>query len=110
MYGGEIFVPKIPSYKIMDIALAINPKAKINFIGIRPGEKIHEEMISLVEGNNTVDLGKVYAILPSFIINGLKSYLKKNNGKRVREKFSFVSNKNGKFLSVNQIKKLISKL
>jgi len=63
--GGEIFVPKIPSYKIMDVAMAIAPSAKTEITGIRPGEKLHEEMITETDALNTIDIGKYYAILPS---------------------------------------------
>ena len=66
MQGGEIFVPKIPSYNIIDLVKAFNDKPKIKNIGIRPGEKLHEEMISISEAINTVDLGKYYAILNEF--------------------------------------------
>ena len=63
--GGEIFIPKLPSYKILDLAKTIQKKNKIKVIGIRPGEKIHEEMITESDSSNTVDLGTYYAILPS---------------------------------------------
>ena len=64
-WGGEIFVPKIPSYKILDIAKAIAPECETKVVGIRPGEKLHEEMITDTDSLNTIDLGKYYAILPS---------------------------------------------
>ena len=64
MWGGEIFVPKIPSYRIMDLAKAISPSAKFKFVGIRPGEKIHEEMISTNESLNTVEFKNYFAIIP----------------------------------------------
>jgi UDP-N-acetylglucosamine 4,6-dehydratase len=64
-WGGEIFVPKIPSYKIVDVATAIAPECKQVEIGIRPGEKLHEEMITISDSYNSIDLGKYYAILPS---------------------------------------------
>ena len=74
--GGEIFVPKLKSYKILDLARAINPKAKIKIIGIRPGEKIHEQMITTDDSYSTYDLGKYFAILnPS--IKDLNKYYKK---------------------------------
>ena len=65
--GREIFVPKLKSYKLIDLAKAVNPRAKILFTGVRPGEKIHEELISKSESFNTVDLEKYYAILPDLI-------------------------------------------
>jgi UDP-N-acetylglucosamine 4,6-dehydratase (inverting) len=63
--GGEIFIPKIPSYKILDVAEAVAPNSKLHNIGIRPGEKLHEEMISDTDSLNTIDIGKYYVILPS---------------------------------------------
>ena len=62
--GGEAFVPKIPSYRITDMAKAIAPDCKIKIVGIRPGEKVHEEMISINDSLNTIDIGKYYVILP----------------------------------------------
>ena len=64
-FGGEIFVPKIPSYRIMDVAEAIGPECEHRIVGIRQGEKIHEEMITASDSPNTLDLGEVYAILPA---------------------------------------------
>jgi UDP-N-acetylglucosamine 4,6-dehydratase/5-epimerase len=64
-HGGEIFVPKIPSYRITDVAQAIGPDCEHPIIGIRPGEKIHEEMITAADSFNTVDLGPYYAVLPT---------------------------------------------
>ena len=63
-WGGELFIPKIPSYNIMDLAKAIDKNCKIKIIGIRPGEKIHEEMISISDSNNTYDIGNYFVILP----------------------------------------------
>jgi len=103
--GGEIFVPKIPSFKIIDLAKAIDPKKKIKYIGIRPGEKIHEEMITSSDGNNTVDLNnKYYAILNNSNKKLLSSY---SRAKKVKENFSYSSGNNKKFLNINEIKKLI---
>ena len=65
MIGGEIFVPKIPSYRIIDVKNAISPSSKIEIIGIRPGEKLHEEMITISDSINTIDCGKYFVILPS---------------------------------------------
>ncbi|MDC0417217.1 UDP-N-acetylglucosamine 4,6-dehydratase (inverting) [Candidatus Pelagibacter sp.] len=103
--GGEIFVPKIPSFKIIDLAKAIDPKKKIKYIGIRPGEKIHEEMITSSDGNNTVDLNnKYYAILNNSNKKLLSSY---SSAKKVKENFSYSSGNNNKFLNINEIKKLV---
>ena len=102
-YGGEIFVPKIKSYKILDLARAFSNDAKIKFIGVRPGEKIHEELISKSESRTTIDLGKYYAILPDS-----KNFLKNKykNKKKVPKNFSYTSDKNS-FLSISDLKNLI---
>jgi UDP-N-acetylglucosamine 4,6-dehydratase/5-epimerase len=103
MKGGEIFVPKIPSYNILDLVKAFNKNAKIKNIGIRPGEKIHEEMISISESINTVDLGKYYAILNEFA----KESKKYKNSKFVKKNFCYNSGKNPEFLNVVDLKKII---
>ena len=102
-YGSEIFVPKIRSYKILDLAKAFSKEAKIKFTGIRPGEKINEELISKSESRTTVDLGKYYAILPdsNYFLNS-----KYRNKKKVPKNFSYTSDKNS-FLSVPELKNLI---
>ena len=78
MWGGEIFVPKIPSYRILDVAKAINPKARIKIMGLRPGEKINEEMISVNDTPNTLEHKKYYVILPNskFLDWNIKDYKK----------------------------------
>ncbi len=108
--GGEIFVPKLPSYKLIDLASAIMPKTKISFSGIRPGEKIHEEMISFTESLNTIEFKNHYVILPSFKSNNMNSYIKRNGGKKTIKQFSYTSNNNKNFLNIKQIKKIISDL
>ena len=109
--GGEIFVPKLASYKLIDLAKAIIPKAKIEFVGIRPGEKIHEEMISYTESANTVEYSNHYVILPSFREYTLNDYIQKlKGGKKIKKQFSYSSGENKKFLSISDIKKIISKL
>jgi len=105
--GGEIFVPKIPSYRILDLAKAIAPNCKIKFIGIRAGEKIHEEMISVSEGHYTIDLGKYYSIIPSYSKYSIEEYIKKFGEKKVKNKFLYNSLENNDYLSVQQIKNLI---
>tara|TARA_B100000780_G_C21104967_1_gene446120 strand:+ start:61 stop:1053 length:993 start_codon:yes stop_codon:yes gene_type:complete len=99
--GGEIFVPKIPSFYITDLAKAVCPSCKIKIIGIREGEKIHEEMISSNESQRTIDLGNYYAILNSYAAVRYedKKYLGRN--------FSYSSNNNKNFLTVEQLKKII---
>ncbi len=103
--GGEIFVPKIPSFKIIDLAKSIDAKKKIKFIGIRPGEKIHEEMITSSDSNYTVDINnKYFAILNNSNEKLLKFY---SRAKKVKENFSYNSGNNKRFLKINEIKKLI---
>ena len=110
--GGEIFVPKLPSYRVVDLAEAIGPNCEKKFNGTRPGEKIHEEMITTSDSPNTFDLGKYYAIVPeefTGIVKGPKNiYLKQiNKVKRVPENFYYSSGNNKDFLSVDSIRKLI---
>lgn len=94
--GGEIFIPKIPSYNIMDIANAIAPNCKKKIVGIRPGEKLHEEMITVSDSLNTYDIGKYYVILPNNK-NKIEVFLKKFKGKIVSENFSYNSRENTDF-------------
>ena len=110
MWGGEVFVPKIPSYKIIDLAKAVSPKSRIKFIGIRPGEKIHEEMISSSEALNTLEFKNYFVIVPNseFLDWGKKQYMQKNkNGKICNYNFSYNSQNNTKFISISEIKNLI---
>ena len=109
-WGGEIFVPKIPSYNIMDLAEAICPDCEKKIIGIRPGEKIHEEMISYSDSFNTLDLGKIYAILPVTPKWNIKDFIKHFKAKKVDEGFSYSSGSNEEFLTVEEIKNLIKKI
>ena len=113
MMGGEIFVPKIPSIKIIDLAKAVNEKNSFKIIGIRPGEKIHEEMISKNDSMNTVELKDRYVIVPNSIyLNwGKSDYLKKYPQAKVcKEGFDYNSENNPDFLSVEKIKKILAKL
>ncbi len=106
--GGEIFVPKIPSYKILDIAKAIAPDCKIEEIGIRPGEKLHEEMISETDSINTIEFDPYYAILPSVPISYSKEeYLKHYSAEFVQDGFSYNSGTNDKWETVESLRKLI---
>jgi UDP-N-acetylglucosamine 4,6-dehydratase (inverting) len=100
--GGEIFVPKIPSYKITDLAKAIAPEAKIEIIGKRAGEKLHEQMITEIETDFTIETEKYYIIVPE-----LKKYMQYYKGKKVNEDFIYSSEKNSQWLSVDDIKNLI---
>ncbi len=106
--GGEIFVPKIPSYKITDVARAVDPKCKIKEIGIRPGEKLHEEMITNTDSLNTLDLGKYFAILPSVsFIYKESDYIKHHNAKKVPFGFSYNSGSNKEWETVDSLKELM---
>jgi UDP-N-acetylglucosamine 4,6-dehydratase (inverting) len=109
-WGGEIFVPKIPSYKITDLAKAIGPDCNYEIVGIRPGEKLHEEMITKSDSYSTYDLGSYFVILPQNPNWNLNEYLKYSNAKSVAKDFSYNSEENHDFLSISQIKELIKKI
>lgn len=107
--GGEILVPKIPSYRILDVAEAVAPGCRLEMVGIRPGEKIHEEMITSSDSLNTVDLGQYYAILPSGDPARIAEYCERNGGGAVEPGFSYNSGANVDFLTVEQLRVLIDK-
>ena len=107
--GGEIFVPKIPSYRITDLAKVIGPSCRQKIVGIRPGEKVHEEMITSSDSFNTVDLGNYYAILNTGAGHTVAEYLKKKKGKKVKDGFCYNSGQNEQFLKVHEIQELIRK-
>ena len=107
--GGEIFVPKIPSYRILDLAEAIGPECELRVVGIRPGEKLHEEMITASDSLNTVDLGPFYAILPNGAEYLPDNYVERRGGTRVEPGFAYNSGSNPEFLNVAQLRKLISR-
>ena len=99
--GGEIFIPKIPSYHIVDVAKAIAPELPLIEIGIRPGEKLHEEMITPTDALNTIDLGDYYAILPSVSYYYTREdYMKHHDAKPVPDNFHYSSDKNGEWETV----------
>ena len=105
--GGEMFVPKMPSYRITDLANAIDPKCKQVITGIRPGEKIHEDMITQSDSQYTYDFGNYFVVFPTS-----KEYIEKyiNAGRslhKVEQNFSYNSEKNSKFLTVDEIRYLI---
>ena len=108
-WGGEIFVPKIPSYKITDIAKAIGPDCEHKVIGIRPGEKVHEEMITSSDSFSTYDLGKYYAILPQVTNWNLEEYKKHFNAKSVPLGFQYNSGENKEWVGVEELRDLIIK-
>ena len=107
-WGGEILVPKIPSYRITDVATAVAPECRQEIVGIRPGEKIHEEMITASDSVNTVDMGGYYAILPSASLYTTEDYCKKTGATRVAPGFAYDSGTNTDFLTVEQLRTLIA--
>ena len=112
MQGGEIFVPKIPSIKIVDIAKSLYPNVKIKFIGIRPGEKLHEVMCPRDDSHLTLEFKDHYIIKPSISFTRKINYSKNSigeKGNKVNEDFEYNSLKNKNFLNIKSIKKLIQK-
>jgi UDP-N-acetylglucosamine 4,6-dehydratase/5-epimerase len=106
-WGGEIFIPKIPSYRITDVAAAVAPDCKQEVIGIRPGEKIHEEMITSSDSFYTYDLGKYYTILPSVPTFHVCEYIKFFAAKKVTEGFCYDSGTNTEWETVETLRQLI---
>lgn len=106
-WGGEIFIPKIPSYKITDIAEAIGPECDHPVVGIRPGEKVHEEMITPSDSFYTYDLGKYYTILPATPKWSLKDFLTEFEGVKVDEGFAYNSGNNTEWETVEGLRGLI---
>ena len=106
-WGGEIFVPKIPSYRITDVAQAIAPNAEQRIVGIRPGEKLHEEMITETDSLNTVETARYYVITPSTPTWDVDDYLKAFNGQRVDIGFKYNSGTNTDWLNVEQLREQI---
>lgn len=106
-WGGELFVPKIPSYRIMDVAEAIGPECEKPIIGIRPGEKVHEEMITASDSFNTYDLGKYYAILPQVPRFKLEDFVEQFNATPVEQGFRYNSGENEEWETVESLRKLI---
>lgn len=106
--GGEIFVPKIPSYRITDVAEAIAPGCEIEIVGIRPGEKLHEEMITAADSFNTIDIGDKFVIIPSTIADQAE-YAQRLGGKFVEPGFAYNSGTNTDFLSVDDLRELIDR-
>ena len=107
--GGDIFVPKIPSYKLLDLARAINSKNKLEIIGIRKGEKIHEEMITVADSQTTYEIDKYYVILPDNTKQTLKRFKRKfGKMKKVDLNFNYNSEKKKIFKSFG-FKRMIKK-
>jgi UDP-N-acetylglucosamine 4,6-dehydratase (inverting) len=105
--GGELYVPKIPSYRITDLATAIGPRCEHRVTGIRPGEKVHEEMITASDSFNTVDLGPYFAILPTAGQHTVASYVASGKGKAVAPGYAYNSGSNENFLGVEELRQLI---
>jgi UDP-N-acetylglucosamine 4,6-dehydratase/5-epimerase len=106
-WGGEIFIPKIPSYRILDVAKAIAPDCEQKVVGIRPGEKVHEEMINPSDSFYTYDLGKYYAILPSNPKWKLDDYVQSHHAVKVKDGFHYHSGENTEWESVDSLRELI---
>jgi UDP-N-acetylglucosamine 4,6-dehydratase len=107
MKGGENFIPKIPSMKIIDLAMAIAPKAKLKTIGIRPGEKIHEILLTEDEANHSKEFSDSYVIEPEHPF-WKEDFLK--GGKKLEPGFRYTSNKNKSWLTNDQLMKIIKEL
>jgi UDP-N-acetylglucosamine 4,6-dehydratase len=110
MRGGELFVPKIPSMNIMDLAKAIAPECETEIIGIRPGEKIHEYMISEEDARNTIEYSDYFVIQPEYLWWSKEAYLHQNGGKKLPEGFSYNSQNNSKWLTVQELQEIIKEL
>jgi UDP-N-acetylglucosamine 4,6-dehydratase len=112
MWGGELFVPRIPSYRILDIAKAIAPEARIDIVGMRPGEKLHEEMITQPDALNTVEFDDYFVILPSMDLWDKEQFRLTSNGRAgtfCKHDFRYNSGTNTHFLSVDELRELIAK-
>lgn len=107
MWGGEIFVPKIPSYRITDVATAIGPDCEQKVIGIRPGEKLHEEMITATDSINSLEFDSHFVILPSMPLWDVDKYMEANHCKRCEPGFAYNSGTNAAWLDVDQLRDLI---
>lgn len=107
MWGGEIFVPKIPSYRITDVAEAIAPGSQTTIVGIRPGEKLHEEMITETDAHNTIEFDNYYVILPSMRLWDIDKFMRALGGRRCPDNFKYNSGTNPDFLTVEQLRELI---
>jgi FlaA1/EpsC-like NDP-sugar epimerase len=106
-WGGELFVPKIPSFKITDLAMAIGPECEHRVVGIRPGEKVHEEMITASDSFSTYDVGKYYVILPQLTNWKLSDFQSHFKPVKVSEGFNYSSKTNTDWLTVEDLRKLI---
>jgi UDP-N-acetylglucosamine 4,6-dehydratase/5-epimerase len=112
MWGGELFVPRIPSCRIVDVARAVNPDCRVEIVGIRPGEKLHEEMITATDGLSTVRFDDYFVIMPAAAPAwDVERFIRESNGhpgSLAPEGFSYDSGTNDHFLSVEELRRLIS--
>lgn len=108
-WGGELFVPKIPSYRILDVAAAIGPECQIRIVGIRPGEKVHEEMITPSDSYSTYDLGSYYVILPLKTVWKLDDFVEHFSAKKVQEGFHYHSNNNSSWETIESLRQKIDR-
>jgi len=106
-WGGEIFVPKIPSYRILDVAQALGPNCRHDFIGIRPGEKLHEEMVTETDALNTIEFKDYFVILPSLELWSVKEFTQAFQGELCPTNFAYNSGTNADCLDVEQIRSLL---
>lgn len=110
-WGGELFVPKIPSYRVVDVAKAVAPEADLKTVGIRPGEKLHEEMITSTDSLSTIEFDDYYVILPSRQMWDVEEFIQRSSespGRRCDYGFEYESGGNPEFLTVEQIRELIA--
>ncbi len=111
MWGGEIFVPKIPSYRIMDVAAAVAPEAKTEIVGIRPGEKLHEEMITQTDSLSSIEFDDYYVILPAMPPWNVERFVAESGsgpGRPCDHGFTYDSGTNEHFMSVDELRDLIA--
>jgi UDP-N-acetylglucosamine 4,6-dehydratase len=106
MFGGEVFVPKIPSTTITDLAHAVAPDARVNIMGIRPGEKLHEVLISEDENRNAIELDDMFVVQPAEALWFGREWEKR--GKPLAADFRYASNTNDEWLNVDQIRELVA--
>lgn len=110
MHGGEVFVPRIPSMKILDLAKAIAPECRTEIVGIRPGEKLHEVMVPEDDARHTVAYDDHYAILPTVAGWDTGSYLKRNGGTPCQDGFRYASDTNDRWLTVDELRRIVGQV
>ena len=107
MHGGEVFVPKIPSMNIMDLARAVAPECRTETVGIRPGEKLHEIMIPEDDARRTLEHEEYFAILPSFEEFDPEHYRRQNGGNKCADGFRYSSDTNTQWLTVDELRAMV---